>query len=363
MAIKRFLEIERKLAAGEASQISLTKNSSEIVSYFLRAFRGRNDLSDVVKATAKSDPFLSRLEIIRTYLRANKLQEALAIIAEITPTNELEESELQLEKCRYHLFRSDWQKVLDLSEPLLGLSFVAAQTKMTLFQIRGLAFMKLNRFEEAIQDLKVAISFSEFFPEASSGFVAHTVSIHAHACAGKREQAQSLLDQTESLLHKVDDVDAWTEKKMQQLRARFHFANHFGSKQEAFEFLTEAHELAKWLDLKTTEAMCESDMRDFSTYRCEVIRKFDSWTYLPRLRLILWLNPKTAVRTDQSELTHNMIELLAKQPRTQDELFESLWGIKLKNEYENHLRSILSKVRSKLPPGSILLKSKTVSLK
>jgi tetratricopeptide (TPR) repeat protein len=363
MAIKKLLKAEKSLSLGKTITLNVDESSSTIASYFLRAHRGRTELSEILLNTDANNDFISRLEKIRLALRKNQVDIAAELIQMTKAEDELEQNELQLEHVRLMILQKKYDDALLCSEKILASPLLAFTSKMTLHQIRGLSFIYLQNYEKAIDELKLAITLSALFPEASSGFLAHTVLAQAYSYLGDQKQAIETLTIISQHLDQVQDMDQWIEKKVQHLRAQFHFSKNFSSANEARSFLVEAKELAEWQNLNTTVELCKSDLNDYTTESpTKVVHHFLGWKYFPRLQLILWNHPKKSFRIKDSEQSVQILNALTMSDKSQEALFQEIWGLELQERYEGHLRATFSKIRSKLPVGALTVKNGIVKL-
>jgi hypothetical protein len=175
MKTKTFLQLESQLVANGSVTIDTSSSSSKMMSYYLRAIRGRNDLAAALDAVAPDGGFIRRLEQARVALKSNKLHLAEALLLKTLPSTDEELAELLLEKARLCLFKRDYENGENFATGAIQLNVVSEVSLMTLFQVRGLIRTNLKKYSDAISDLKVAIGFSETMSFAHSAFSAHTV--------------------------------------------------------------------------------------------------------------------------------------------------------------------------------------------
>ncbi len=118
--MKKYISAELTLAKTGDTQISLgEEDSNELVSYFLRASRGRRDLAEMVRGNSESQSFVAKLEEIRTLISNEDFELAKKEIDLCQPVSDVEKAELLLEECRYYFWTNRFETVLPLLQKLI----------------------------------------------------------------------------------------------------------------------------------------------------------------------------------------------------------------------------------------------------
>src|SRR4051794_30161203 len=117
--MKSLLKFENQLArnSGRSIRIDGKMDSVVFVRHFLRAFRGRADLADVMPS--ESNSFLEGLESVRTAIALGDINRAEILVSRLHPEEPLEAIEAALEECRIFLFKNDMDHLLCKSEEIL----------------------------------------------------------------------------------------------------------------------------------------------------------------------------------------------------------------------------------------------------
>lgn len=362
MSTKKFLEQEYELASQHEVKLNFDLPTRELVRHYLRAWRGRSDLSESILNQGESEIFLSHLNKIRELLRNDELSDALALIESTTYSCELERIELELERCRYYLFSKKYNSVIEISTRLLANDSTPAQTRMTLLQVSGIAKIYSGQALSAIADLEAAIELSHILPTAPSAFGSYTVMSQAYSCLGQQAEAIRFLKMAESILDQVNENEIWIERLVNLMRSRVRYACYFDSRENYIKTTQLTKLIANWLGAKVISRLCDEDL-DSTPYTI-LGYSFLGGLYVPELKIALLNHPKKVVRFTEAPQTSQILEILCKGDMTKSELFEKVWGFRYDESlHDVHLRNMLSKLRKKLPEGVLTCENKIVSLK
>ncbi|MCK5072424.1 MAG: hypothetical protein KAQ98_03295 [Bacteriovoracaceae bacterium] len=373
--MKKFVNIEEQLASStDTIVLNTKKNGSEILSYYLRAYRGRLDLASIVGQSKKRPDFLSILEQIRTELKKGNFKKAETLIVKTTPNNELEKIELFLELTRLLIHKGKYEEAVRISDNVVNLTTTPPVSRMTLYQTRGHAYIALGDFNKAIKELESAITLSEVFPNASSGFSARTFLVKAYTELEKEDEAKQSCDILNKLLLDFKQNEIWLDRLLSVLRAEYTYYRKFGCPIDAIIRLKEAEQISIWLEEKDTAKRCMEDMKQcFNELSPEqekqhkinnAILCFSGWQYFPRLNLILTISPKKIETLNDSPITKKILLELAERPLSNDDFFKKIWNIDYKiQQHAGHIRSTLSKIRKKLPKESLTVSDGIIYLK
>lgn len=353
------LKSEYNIAKTGTEKVSLGEmHSNDLVSYFLRDVRGRPMLAEQIRNLESSDSFLARLEDIRTYLERRDLMKAKALIDSCIAETATDHAELLLEKARYYFFSSNFDLTIEILNCLVVNKDCAATTKMTAHEMLGQSYYGLDNVEKAIEHLKKATQQLEFLPYVYSGFVAGAHLVKLFAELKNFAEAKSVLNFLSQVLNGTSDQDIWISRKLLFLRALFHFQKLCAASSETS--LQEAFVIASWLDDQNMIAKCEADFLAMGFVK----PKLENLNFLSSSELLLIMRPRFCCRFDNSPILLKLFEALAKGPMKSEDLFLEVYGYPYdKERHSNHLRSMLSKLRKKLPPNFLMVSGGVVALK
>ena len=366
MNLQEFLSIEADLASSQTAKLDLSKATPELMSHYLRAWRGRVDLAQVIErsvssASAPESESVRLLNEIRSLLRADELDQAWARLHSVRPGGDFERAEFGLEECRYYLFKRDFKRVIEVSEPLLGLDSCSPQTLMSLYQVRGIAKTYSDQPQTAVADLEKAIALSACLPSAPTAFSCYTVLVQTYSRMKDRLKASELLEVSRGILERSVDNDLWLERLANFQRARIRYAEAFEPRCEYLRLAAETEVLSDWLGLKVNARLCRLDLGGEKVQGTSL--PFLGGRYLPGLKLALMDHPRRLVRLEDSPQSSKIMELLCQGDQPVDELFKRVWGYGYQEEnHSGHVRTMLSKLRKKLGDGYIVTRNKRIAL-
>jgi tetratricopeptide (TPR) repeat protein len=362
MSIKKFLDIEQRISEGTQSTIDLNQSSHNLVSHYIRAWRGRADLANLIQTTNVSQDFLTKLNEVRSMLRADELEQAIKLIDSLQTSHVLERVELELERCRYHLFRKEYLKVLALSGVLLQMPETVLQTKMTLYQIRGIARTYAGQALAALNELNMAISIAQSLPEAPSAFASYTVKAQAYACLNEKKLSKESLDLAKDQLDATTQDEIWIERFVNYLRACVRFDLYFESREKFLRTTMLTQIIAQWLEAKVIVRLCQEDLGGENI--SELVYPILGGQYIPDYKIALMNSPKRIIRLEDSPQTSKLLEVLCKKNISKSDLFESVWGYKYSESLHNgHIRNMLSKLRKKFSENIVVSEKNIITLK
>lgn len=329
-------------------------DTGEIVSYYLRAYRGRNEMAQTLQEMTGENNFSSSLESIRCLLADRNLVEAKSKIDECKPEIPLEYNELKLELARYFYFTGQYQSTVDLTDKLLSSKDLVLPTRMTCYQLKGVAHYELRQISYAIANLKKASELLEIIPHTLSGVVATAHLVKILAEQGQFFAADSYLKFLESTLDQITNSEAWITRMLPYLRAKFHFYKNSGEKEQSYYFLSESLEVSKWLKDTSIEADCIREIGLISQRPKSSVVTGEGWVYLGKTQILLVFARKKIVNLQNNKLQQRILTLLASNPLDEAVFFEKVWGLKYNsNIHSSLLRSTLSKIRKNLPDQSL----------
>lgn len=340
--------------------------NTDFVTYFYRAFKGNTGVRELHDSLVqKKSNFISILEEARARLRADDPLMAWQKISQLSPRDSSEKAELLLELSRYHLFTENYLGVLEQSDLALKEQDLSLTTKLTFHQIRGLAYLRLKKFDSSFFELNKAIELAKEFPKASSGFTAHTVLAQLFAEMGNWEAYSKIALKIDDLVESSSNLGDWIEKKINQYRSIYHYHRCLGLKEDLLiEPLLVARELAEWNQLLVTKRYCNDDLKKhgYDEAGADRVFKIAGFSYLRKYSLILNWAEHRAFRLADPSIQKKILEKVIENPIDQDNLIEFVWGLNNPSRFRDHLRSTICKLRQKLPKGFLVTRGGKISL-
>ena len=338
---------EIKIAKYGDDNISLNDiESNQLISYFLRDVRGRKDLAGVLENSDSAKTFSALLERIRSCITTLNLVDAKKLIEQCVPESQHEQIELNLEHARCCFYTENFLTCIDLLQIIIGNRESLPTSRMTAFELLGQTYYKVGKTDEAISFLTRASAQLEFFPYAISGFVAGAHLVKIQSEQGDYSAAFSALDYLNGKLSRIQDDEIWLSRILLILRAKYHIFQNQKNKELALHHLQEAFWVSKWLgDLEMTDK-CLCDFESLQT----TPSKAKNFMYLPTIDGLLLFLPKRFIRFEKSPVLRKIIQCLLAGPKTHEELFSEVWGLRFnKEQHSNLIRTALTKLRAKLP--------------
>lgn len=365
-------DLEQIWSSGQDSDtISVGQASTgELLSHYLRHYRGRNDLASVghlLTPESTGEAFFQGLEMARTLIFKNHLTAALAVLQELQPRNPSEEAEVCIEEMRIALTQGSWQKALSHSDRIVRTSSLIAPSLLTCYQLRGHAYIMASDYELSVLSLAKALDLATLFPHQRSAFSAAAFMVLALSLMGDLESAEQHLGLLQEKISLIENTEQRVDRLLMLTRAQFHYFKASGDLNSARESLLESKEISFWLGEEATFKKCIQDLQALGVCgqkKSETVSSFPGWTYLKRHHLILGLIPKTVISIASSELTQKALNLLSSGPASESEFFEKIWGLSYHSDrHAQHLRSSLSNLRKALPAQALVYKNQTIYLK
>lgn len=360
---EKVIQIEEQLGRGE-TDLKIGVHGDEapaVISHFLRAYRSRTDLAEIMP---RSNDFSSQLERMRNFLASGDLVSADSLLQKMKAGNDFEAAELALETFRLRFFQGRQEEALSISESLLENPYLSEISRMTCYQLRGSLFLQRKEYEQAIDELKLAATLAEIYVLASSAFSTRAFLVQAYVEVGKVTEAQDTLESLRLSLSAIAQSELWLDRLLTVIRAECHFyrvtKNFERWKSAAFE----GSILSDWIGDRITKEKCEKELRDNLISVPFSATLFSGWAFLPERGLVLHMSPKKIIRVEHSPVALKIFTLLSGQALPADMLFEKVYGFRFSTErHSNHLRAILSKLRRLLPAGALAVKDGIISLK
>ncbi len=358
--MNKLMKAEQILAkAGDVSISLANEDSMELVSYYLRDVRGRIDLTETVRQRSKSNSFSAKLETIRTYIVNEKFALAKSAIDLCVSETKEERSELSLERARYYFYTGEFGTSKEILQSLIGDKDVPVTTKITSHELLGQCFFRLGHIEHAVSNLKKAMDYLDFFPFVISAYVAGAHLVKIKSEQKKFSEANEILAFLRQKLRGLKQDEVWLSRSLLVARGYYHYLKNSGERKLQVELLHETLAIAVWLgDLEMIQR-CRNDLKELS----EVELKSKNINFLPSIGVLLISNPKSVSHFESSPILTKALNSLLSGEKTLEELFENVYGYAYNKErHEIHLRSLLSKLRKKLPPNSLLVKNGVIVL-
>jgi tetratricopeptide (TPR) repeat protein len=371
LTLKELIEAEEALAQGEsrAPVVSNSNSAHAKMSLFLRDYRSRPDYAQLL-TFPKTGNFVETLESMRNALSTGDCSLAEAKLLELHPESDLEAAEAGIEHGRLLIYQNRIDEALSSLSELLNNPELTDLSRMTCLQMRGHCLILKRDYPQAVRELKLAATLSEFFPRAASSFSARAFLVQAYAELKLEEEAYHALSSLRSQLESLDDPELALDRMLTLIRAEVHLHRCFNQTAEKLYALYEAKEISRWLDDGITLERCKSEITDalaaIDTHeKLEIpVHEFSGWIFLPKRQLILGKAPKTISRLNKKPVLNQVLLALARGPLEMDQLFEQVWKARYHPEkHGTHMRVTLSNLRKMLPKGALEVEGGVVSLR
>jgi tetratricopeptide (TPR) repeat protein len=357
----------------EKSIVDLSSSSAaEVLSMYLRAFKGRRDYASLAIGTDKYS-FGLIIENIRNLIYAGNLDAAgIAIQNGFSNLNLNEEefNEINLEAARIAVRQNRFDESLQILNDILASGVVGDVTRLSALQLKGHCLIESKVYQEAIITLQDALALGQIYNAASSAFSARAFLAIAYCHEKNFVAAQIILQEMEREVSVIKDESLWADRTLTLLRTKIKYCKAMGESQnpERIKLLTEASQIAQWLGDSHCQRQCEEEILECGTEGAhfidrEILNSFSGWIYLPRLQVILTARPLKIERLDTSPVAEKIIKLICRGEQNLDKLFEAVWNLPFDTDrHGTHLRATLSKVRKLLPEGALVVKHGAVNL-
>lgn len=360
------LEYQAILKNGKI-QFDTKSDATGVASYILSSFHGRYDLAEAM-SSLPSNNFISWIEKVRNSIFFGELAYAEKLLGELNAKSDIELCEISLEHHRLDFYRGDYKKVLAQSQETLKSAGLTPWSRITIHQIRGHCLINLNKYIEAIHELRRAVSFGSIYDITDAAFTAHTQLVVCFSKLRKIDEARRELETTKGLLQKVPKNGTYVERLAKTLRCE-HF--YFMAKEEkdlALQNLFEAQNLYEWLLDTDMQDLCRKNINEITPEQLNEktlkgVLSLSRWKYFTRFHLVLSLNPKGVNDLSQNPQLSKILVCICSGPISLPDLFQQVWGLKfVRHIHEPPLRAALSKLRKLCPPGAITVKGGLVSV-
>ncbi len=362
--MKKYFEAEQIISSKGSLSLDTANESAEIVTYYLRTFRGRKDLAQTLHAITKEGSFVSQLEAIRNLLAERKLGPAKEIIDTCRPENAIEECELFLETARYYYFVKSYERCNETLDKILSCAEALVPTWMTAFQLKGVALYDLGQVDGAIESLKKSIQLLDLIPHTPSGVIATAHLIKILSEQQRFEEAKNYICFLENTIEGIEQSEAKLLRLLPLMRAKFHFYKNMAEPKAAFAYLQESLQVAAWLDDHEMLDKCRSDLSALASSEQSSVLNGEGWTFLPNAQWLLVSASRKPYELSSKPLLQQILTLLFKGPISEENFFSQIWGLNYKPEkHSPHVRATLSKLRKLLPVGALKSTDGVVVLK
>lgn len=335
------------------------QGSSDLVSYYLRDVRGRVDLAEVVRRDTQGGSFVAQLESIRTHIANEEFALAKEIIDSCVSESKEEQSELSLERARYYFYTREYGICKEILQHLITDKDVLLTTKITSYELLGQSYYHMGHVERGILNLKKSMEFLDFMPFVISAYVAGAHLVKIKSEQKKFAEANEILAFLRQKLRGIKQDEIWLSRSLLVARGYCHYLKNTDQTEERRSLLHETLAVSTWLgDLEMIEK-CRKDLADLGD-KASVVRNIK---FLPQLGVLLISNPKSLGRFEASPILSKALTGLLGGEKSLEELFEYVYGYKYdKERHSMHLRSLLSKLRKKLPPNALIVKDGIIVL-
>ena len=356
---------EEELARGNT--VPVTSDSTLMMNFF-RAYRGRNDYSQLIETMAPNE-FWAQLEIVKSSLLEGNFSKAQQILGTLKAADDLQLAEFLVEKARYELFNQNPVGALECTGHALLLRELSELSRMTCHQLRGHAFIELKNYAAAKEELSRGITLSEFFPLAESGMTCRVFLVVMYSELGQKREAKAQLTELFGQLEKISTPNLFLTRLVLVLRGEVHFTRNFGLYEACRDTLYEIIALAEFLEMKDMRSRCQIELDEHLLSRKPGVGKpavfrFQGWSFIPSRHIVLHHSAKTLVSTLDFPVRHKMLCALAEGPMTQEDLFARVWGRVYDPLIDDmSLRANLSKLRKLLPVSALVTTDGVVHLK
>ncbi len=355
--MKSLTNLEIQMAKTGSGAVDLVNgDAAELLSYYLRAGRGRSDLSEQVLGKIPTAMFSSAIEFIRSLIWQEKYIDAKILIDVCLPTNALEQIELNLEKGRFYFFSDEFLTAQNILENIISAVDAPITTRMTAHELLGQTHLNLGNVTRAENHLQKAMEYLLLLPYMQSGFVAGAYLVKICAEQNRLKEAEMRLDFLKAQLKEIKHDDAWLSRLLLTLRAEIILLRQIKETKKEQELLLEALRISQWLEDKYIERKCLQEL--------EVVPKISqALQFLPLTGVLLFHRPKDVRRFDNHPALAKLLSALTSGPKTYEELNLQVWNEEYdKEKHALRLRSALSKLRKRLPPNTLIVQDSLVSL-
>lgn len=335
-------------------QKSLTELSSEAAfSNFLRHYRGQSSLASVIATMTtpnSNNHFEINLERIRNLVYQNKTDGLSEILDSTIARNPLEVCELNVERLRYFLLKSDFEKALALSNELINDESLPTNSLLTCFQLRGDLFLKLGNPQKAKDELLSAFDLMQFFPLQRSSFSTLGFLAIAELKLNNIESARYYLEYLRKCIENLSQNELKADRILIYLRTQIQFFRKLNKFDDLQRCLVKCKTLAFWLNELAIYNRCIDELKELNQIGSEVqSEQFKNWLWIEEVNILLTFEPRKVLSFEHSPLTRTFLQILTDGPIAIEVLFEKLWGLKYNEKIHNqHLRSTLSNLRKNL---------------
>lgn len=355
-------QIEMLLGSGQTINLTSSDDLNAVLASYMRTIHGRNDLS--LLHNQLNDQFESQIELVRSQLNSNHFSEAKILLSKISPLTLEEKIEVQLENARLSLFTHRLDEAKNLATDAFNKCSIS-HTKMTLSQLLGDIYLRLENYSKAEFYLDSAIEIGNHFPLLSATWNAHAFKILFYIKTQEYEKARNKI-MSYYLSVKELKGDIIVDRLISFYRVQFHYFKALNQISKAIEVLLQCNELCLWCGDIHTLSRNQEDLalledREIATS----FHIFNDWSYLPDIKIVLTKNPKKAINLDKHPIVIEFLDYLLEKEREVhfEEIFEALKNQKY--DYDIHLqyvKNIIQRCRKLLPKNSILVKDNQVKL-
>lgn len=156
------IEIEtRHSAIGEAP----TGDDPGRSAYLARLIDWDARKAEALCMSSEDVPMLQRL---RSLLFRGRMESSERMLRRVRPSDQQEASELLLEEARLRSFQGRWEDCAALCNRALEAG-PAAISRLSILQVRSVAFFELGDFQKSLRDLEAVSSLSRIFPKSVLG--------------------------------------------------------------------------------------------------------------------------------------------------------------------------------------------------
>lgn len=358
--MNKLMKAEASLAKTGDTNISLAdEGSREIVSYFLRDVRGRIDLAETIRQKSESTSFSAKIESIRMHIINGELSLAKAEIDLCVSETKDEQSELSLERARYYFYSQEYGISKEILQHLIVDKDLLMTTKITSYELLGQSYFNLGDIDDAITNLKKAMDYLDYFPFIISAYVAGAHLVKIKSEQNKFSEADDVLTFLRQKLRGIKQDEVWLSRSLVVARGYYHYLKNTGQVKLQVELLHETLAIAIWLNDLEVITKCRRDLSELDIAEVEA----KNVNFLPTIGALLISIPKSTSRFGSSPILSKALTSLMSGEKTFDELFENVYGFRFDKERHNmHLRSLLSKLRKKLPPNMLVVKNGIIVL-
>lgn len=359
----KVLQFEMEGATSKEQEGLLKKPARDIAAYFVRAIKGRPDIADTILSITST--FDDQLEALRTSLSLRDFDTAEKRLQEMQPPeDQVRLVEYNVEKARFSLLTGKLPEAIKTSSECLAGVVENPLSQMTLLQIRGQARFHLGEVAEAKLDFISSSQLLSHAMWAQSGLTSLAYLVKIESDEGAFLKAQETFDLLNYYVQTLKpDLELWCARLLLVVRAEYHLARSKGDSAVARQALIESNELAKWSHDRTLLKRIEAEMKEAeSCLEPHPLVRRHNWTYIPRQGLLIDFLNKT-VDVVLADSVYGKFILKCQEGIAHEELFFSIWGIGYdKERHANHLRAIISKIRKKLPVGTVVNKDGRIYL-